>query len=117
MEKRAGLMLGSQDVYLNVVGGLKLNEPSVDLGMILVTASSFKNINIQKDIALIGEVGLTGEIRSVNLIDKRIKEIERLGLKKCIIPENNKKYLKEKHNLDIIGVKNINDALKAVGIK
>ena len=117
LEKRASLPLGNQDVYLNVVSGMKIVEPAADLGIALVVASSFKNINIQKDIALIGEVGLTGEIRSVNLIDKRIKEIERLGLKKCIIPENNKKYLKEKHNLDIIGVKNINDALKAVGIK
>lgn len=117
LEKRANLSLGNQDVYLNVVSGMKIIEPAADLGIALVVASSFKNINIPKDIAIIGEVGLTGEIRSVNLIDKRIKEIERLGLKKCIIPENNKKYLKEKYNLDIIGVKNINDALRAVGIK
>ena len=117
MEKRAGLMLGSQDVYLNVVGGLKLNEPSVDLGMILVTASSFKNIPIPKDMVIIGEVGLTGEVRRVNLIEKRIKEAEKLGFKTCIIPESNKKLLKDKFKLDIIEVKNVNEAMKKIGLK
>ena len=117
MEKRAGLMLGNQDVYLNVVGGLRLNEPSVDLGMILVTASSFKNIPIPKDMVIIGEVGLTGEVRRVNLIEKRIKEAEKLGFKTCIIPESNKKLLKDKYKLDIIGVKNVNEAMKKVGLK
>ena len=117
LEKRANLAIGNQDVYLNVVSGMKISEPAIDLGIALVVSSSFKNISIPKDIAVIGEVGLTGEIRSVNLIDKRLKEIERLGFKKCLIPENNKKNLKESYNLDIIGVKNINDALRAVGIK
>ena len=117
LEKRSNLSLGNQDVYLNVVSGMRITEPAVDLGVALVVASSFKNISIPKDIAVIGEVGLTGEIRSVNLIDKRLKEIERLGFKRCLIPENNKKLLKDKYNLDIIGVRNINDALKAVGIK
>ncbi len=117
LEKRSNLSLGNQDVYLNVVSGMRITEPAVDLGVALVVASSFKNISIPKDIAVIGEVGLTGEIRSVNLIDKRLKEIERLGFKRCLIPENNKKLLKDTYNLDIIGVRNINDALKAVGIK
>ena len=117
LEKRANLSLGNQDVYLNVVSGMRINEPAADLGIALVVASSFKNISIPKDIAVIGEVGLTGEIRSVNLIDKRLKEVERLGFSKCLIPENNKKILKDKYNLDIIGVRNINDALRAVGIK
>lgn len=117
LEKRANLTLGNQDVYLNVVSGMRITEPAVDLGALVVVASSFKNISIPKDIVLIGEVGLTGEVRSVNLIEKRLKEVERLGFKRCIIPENNKKLLKDKYNLDIIGVRNINDALKALGIK
>lgn len=71
MEKKAGLMLGSQDVYLNVVGGLRISEPSIDLGMIFVTASSFKNVAIPKDMVIMGEVGLTGEVRRINLIEKR----------------------------------------------
>ncbi len=117
LEKRANLPLGNQDVYLNVVSGMRVSEPAVDLGIALVVASSFKNISIPKDIVVIGEVGLTGEVRRVNLIEKRLKEIEKLGFKKCIIPENNKKLLKDTYNLDIIGVRNINDALRAVGIK
>lgn len=116
LEKRARLSLGNQDVYLNVVSGMKINEPAIDLGIALVIASSFRRVYIPKDTAIIGEVGLTGEIRSVNMIDKRIKECERLGIKKCIIPQNNKKLLKDKYKLDIIGVRNINEALHAIGI-
>ena len=113
LEKKAGLTLGNQDVYLNVVGGLKVNEPAIDLGIILATASSFKNIPIPKDVVALGEVGLTGEVRTINLIEKRLKEAEKLGFKTCIIPESNKKNLKDTYKLDIIGVHNINEAIKA----
>ena len=112
LEKKARLPLGSQDIYLNVVSGIKIQEPAVDLGMILAVASSYKNIPIPNDLVAIGEVGLTGEVRSVNMIDKRLKEAEKLGFKKCIIPENNKKLLKDNYKLDIIGVRNIDDALR-----
>lgn len=117
LEKKAGLMLGSQDVYLNVVGGMRINEPSIDLGIVAVTASVFKNVSIPKDMVIMGEVGLTGEIRRINMIEKRLKEAEKLGFKTCIIPESNKKLLKEKYKLDIIGVANINEALRKIGIK
>ena len=117
LEKRAGMNFSSQDVYINLVGGIKVNEPALDLGIILAAASSFKNISIKEDVAVIGEVGLTGEVRSVNMIEKRIKEAEKLGYKICIIPESNKKLLKEKFKLDIIGVKNIIDAMKYLGLK
>ena len=116
LEKKTGLPLGSQDVYLNVVGGIKVNEPALDLGIILATASSFKNVSIPKGVIALGEVGLTGEVRTINMMEKRLKEAERLGFKKCIIPENNKKLLKESYKLDIIGVKNINEAMKAIGL-
>ena len=117
LEKRAGLNLGGQDIYINIVGGIKCSEPALDLGIISAVASSFKNIPIDKNLCVMGEVGLTGEIRSINMIDKRLKEAERLGYKKAIIPESNKKMLKEKYKLDIIGVKNVNDVLKELGIK
>ena len=117
LEKKAGLMLGNQDVYLNLVGGIKVNEPALDLGIVIATASSLKNISIKEDVVIIGEVGLTGEVRSVNMIEKRLKEAEKLGYKTCIIPESNKKLLKEKFKLDIIGVKNIIDAMKSLGLK
>ena len=112
LEKKAKLPLGSQDIYLNVVGGIKIGEPAVDLAVVLAVASSYNNIPIPTDYVVIGEVGLTGEVRSINMIEKRIKEAEKLGFKKCIIPENNKKLLKEKYKLDIIGVRNIEEALK-----
>ena len=112
LEKKAKLPLGTQDVYLNVVSGIKIQEPAVDLGIILAVASSYKNIPIPKDLVAIGEVGLTGEVRSVNMIEKRLKEAEKLGFKKCRIPENNKKLLKENYKLDIIGVRNIDDAIR-----
>ncbi len=112
LEKKAGLMLDSQDVYLNVVGGLRINEPSIDLGIIIATASSFKNIPIPQNMVIIGEVGLTGEVRRINLIEKRLKEAEKLGFKICIIPESNKKDLKDNYKLDIISVRNVNEAIK-----
>lgn len=114
LEKRANMNLGSQDVYLNVVSGIKLQEPAIDLGVVLAVSSCFKGISIPKDVVAIGEVGLTGEVRAVSMIEKRLKEAEKLGFKKCIIPENNKKLLKDNYKLDIIGVRNINEALKAI---
>lgn len=117
LEKKAGLMLGAQDVYLNVVGGLRINEPAIDLGIMMVTASSFKNIAIPKDMVIIGEVGLTGEVRRINLIEKRLKEAEKLGFKTCIIPESNKKDLKDDLKLDIIPIRNVNEAMRKIGLK
>ncbi len=117
LEKKSGILLGTQDVYLNVVGGLKINEPSIDLGICLVAVSSFKNISIPKDMVIMGEVGLTGEVRRINYIEKRLKESEKLGFKTCIIPESNKKDLKDNYKLDIICVRNVNEAIKKVGLK
>ena len=117
LEKKASFNLSNQDAYINVVSGMKITEPAVDLGIIAAVASSFKNLSIPNDIVVMGEVGLTGEIRTVNLIEKRLKEAEKLGFKKCIIPESNKKLLKDEYKLDIIGVKNINEAMKALGLR
>ena len=117
IEKRAGIGLGTQDVYLNVVSGIRIAEPAVDLGVVLACVSSYKNVSIPQDVVAIGEVGLTGEVRGVNMIEKRLREAERLGFKKCIIPESNKKLLKENFKLDIIGVRNINEAIKGLQLK
>ena len=116
LEKKASMPLGSQDVYINVVSGIRLVEPAVDLGTIIVVASSFRNISIPQDVVVIGEVGLTGEVRSVNFIDKRLKEAEKMGFKKCIIPESNKKLLKCKYDIELVGVRNIRDALEALSL-
>jgi len=117
IEKRAGYNLGSQDAYLNIVGGIRVNEPALDLGIVLATVSSFKNKSIGNDVVAIGEVGLTGEVRSVNMIERRIKEAEKMGYKTIIIPQSNKKVLKDKFDLDIIGVADINQALKYLNLK
>ena len=117
LEKRAGLSLGNQDVYLNVAGGMRISEPAADLGIIATVASSCKNVPIPQSTVVMGEVGLTGEVRRINLIEKRLKEAEKLGFKTCIIPENNKKGLKDDYKLDIIGVKNIGEMLRILKIK
>ena len=117
LEKKAGLSLGNQDVYLNIAWGMKISEPAADLGIIATVASSYKNVPIPQSTVVMGEVGLTGEVRRINLIEKRLKEAEKLGFKACIIPENNKKVLKDNYKLDIIGVKSIGDMLRILKIK
>ena len=117
LEKKAGLSLGNRDVYLNIAGGMKISEPAADLGIIATVASSYKNVPIPQSTVVMGEVGLTGEVRRINLIEKRLKEAEKLGFKACIIPENNKKVLKDNYKLDIIGVKSIGDMLRILKIK
>ena len=116
-EKIAGVNLGNQDVYMNIVGGVKINEPALDLGIILAATSSYKAIAIPKDVVVIGEVGLTGEIRSINMIEKRLREVEKMGFKTALIPQSNKKLLKEKFKLDIIGCKDVIDAMKFLKLK
>ena len=116
LEKRGGLSISNQDAYVNIVSGIKVNEPAADLGIALAVASSYKNVPISKDLVAIGEIGLTGEVRSVSSVEKRIKEAEKLGYKTCIVPENSKKQLKIETKINIIGVKDVREALKVCGI-
>lgn len=112
LEKRVGYNLSNQDVYVNVVGGMKIDEPAADLGIICAIATAFKNTEIPPDIALIGEVGLTGELRAVVQIEKRLTELSKLGFSKCIVPESNKKGLNIPDNLEVLFAKNVSSALK-----
>ncbi|OPJ54934.1 DNA repair protein RadA [Alkalithermobacter paradoxus] len=114
LEKRVGLQIQNQDVYINVVGGIKLNEPAMDLGIIVSIASGFRNIEINQDTVVIGEVGLTGEIRGVSFIEKRILESKKLGFKKIVIPKNNLAGLEKIDGIKIFGVENIREALDVV---
>lgn len=114
LEKRVGLQIQNQDVYINVVGGIKVNEPSMDLGIILSVASSFRNIAIDGDIVVTGEVGLTGEVRAVSYIEKRIAECKKLGFKKIVIPRNNYAAVKDLKGIEIIPVDNLRQAINAV---
>lgn len=114
LEKRAGMQIQNQDVYLNIVGGIKINEPSMDLGVILAVASGFRNIPISGEVAVTGEVGLTGEIRGVSYIEKRISECRKLGFKKIIIPKSNYEAVKDVKGIEIWSVENVRQAINMV---
>lgn len=113
-EKRAGLHLGSYDAYINVVGGLRLDEPAADLPLILAVASVYRDKVIPPDLAAIGEVGLTGEIRAVNHISQRLQEVSRIGFKQCIIPRSGTEKLEIPGELTVYRVRNIREAIEAV---
>lgn len=114
LEKRVGMQLQTYDAYINVVGGLKLDEPACDLGIVCAIASSFRNIPIDSKTVVIGELGLTGEVRGVNFIEKRILEAQKLGFEKCIIPYENLKTIEGDTDIRVIGVKNIYEVLEEV---
>ncbi len=112
LEKKSGYFFSTCDVYINVVGGLKLDEPATDLSVALSLISSLKDVPIREDTIAIGEIGLAGELRSVSYCEQRVKEAHRLGFKRIIIPRNNFKLMSEKLKCDIeiIGVNNANEA-------
>lgn len=114
LEKRGGLLVGSCDAYINVIGGLNLDEPAADLAMVMALASSFRDKPVPSDLVAIGEVGLTGELRAVNGLGQRLSEVRRIGFTKCLIPARNSGKLTEPEGLQLIRVKNIREALAAI---
>ena len=114
LEKRGGLQVSGCDTYINVIGGLSLDEPAADLATILAVASSVLDRPLGADLAAIGEVGLSGEIRSVSVINQRLSEIARLGFKRCVIPAHVKDEVKRIEGLRLIPVKNVGEAVAAV---
>ena len=114
LEKRGGLLLGNCDAYLNVIGGLSLDEPAADLAAVLALASSFRDRPVPADLAAIGEVGLTGELRSVSTLGQRLSEVHRLGFSKCLIPRRIQGKLVAPDGLELIRVTNIREALAAL---
>jgi DNA repair protein RadA/Sms len=114
LSKRAGMPLGTQDVYVNVVGGMKLNEPALDLASCLAIASSLTDTPVS-DIAVVGEVGLGGEVRSVNQIRRRVVEAQKLGFERCIVPKRNERELQDVKSAHLIGVETLLDALQVTG--
>ena len=111
-EKRAGLKLSMFDAYINVIGGLRLDEPGADLPIILAVASSYRDSAIADDLVAVGEVGLTGEIRNVSNLSQRLSEVARLGFKKCIIPKNAPEKLEIPVGLTVYRVRNIREAIE-----
>ena len=114
LEKRGNLMLQNQDVYLTATGGIRLNEPAVDLAVVMAIASSYKNQEILPTDCFVGEVGLTGEVRRVNQIDARIKEAAKTGFKRIFIPKHNMRASLKKSGIEVIPVSSIPQALKLV---
>ncbi len=111
-EKRAGMKLNLFDAYINVIGGLRLDEPGADLPVVLAVASSYREAAIPDDLVAIGEVGLTGEIRSVSHMNQRLQEIARLGFKQVIIPKNKSEKLEIPEGLTVYRVKNLREAIE-----
>ena len=114
LEKRGGLMVSTCDAYINVIGGLFLDEPAADLAMVISMASSFRDKPVPGDLAAIGEVGLTGELRSVNALGQRLSEVHRLGFTKCLVPARTGGKLDVPDGLQLIKVRNIREALAAL---
>lgn len=114
LEKRAGMDLGSYDSYVNLAGGIKMNEPALDLGVIAAIASSFRDKSIDPYTIVFGEVGLTGEVRGVNMAERRVIEAAKLGFKRCILPKANLKGLKKIDGMKVQGVSNISEVLEII---
>ncbi len=112
LEKRGGLKLSSCDAYLNIIGGLQLDEPAADLAAVVALASSYLDKPVPGDLAAIGEVGLTGELRAVSQLSQRISEVRRLGFKRCVVPAH--RELGNCSDLQLLPVQNIGEAIRAV---
>ncbi|MBI5695496.1 MAG: DNA repair protein RadA, partial [Nitrospirae bacterium] len=114
LEKRVGLHLMGQDVYVNVVGGLKVEEPSVDLGVISAVASAFKDIPIPSRTVMMGEVGLGGEVRAIGNAEMRVREAAKLGFDRCVMPKSNLKKLPKVKGIELVGVEQVDEALEVI---
>ena len=114
LEKRLGLHLSNYDAYVNIAGGVKMNEPAIDLGIVMAIVSSYKNHPIDEKTIVFGEVGLSGEVRAVSMPEQRVAEAKKLGFETCILPEVSKDMVKGIEGIKIIGVKNIGDAMQLI---
>jgi DNA repair protein RadA/Sms len=111
LSKRVGLRLHDQDVFVNVVGGLRINEPAADLGVALAVASSFQNLPLPRDLAAVGEIGLSGELRTVSHLSRRLNEAAKLGFRRCVVPATHRRLGDVPGNLEAIPARSLADAL------
>lgn len=114
LEKRAGLSLSDCDAYVNIAGGIRMNEPAADLGIVLAIASGYKNCIIPEQTVVFGEIGLSGEVRAVSMPEQRVMEAKKLGFKTCIVPESSVNTIGKVEGVDIIGVKSLNEVLRII---
>ena len=111
LEKRLGLPLSSYDAYVNIAGGIRINEPAVDLGIVMALVSSYKNRPVSEDVLVFGEVGLSGEVRAVNMPEQRVSEAKKLGFRTCILPAVSVDAVKNIQGIKVMGVRSINEAI------
>ena len=111
LHKRIGMNIGDSDVFVNITGGVRVDEPGIDLGIVMAIVSNHRDIAIDPYTVLIGEVGLGGEVRPVANIDKRLREAAKLGFKRAVLPETNRKGLDLTEDIELFGAKNLLDAL------
>ena len=114
LEKRVGLPLSNYDAYINIAGGIRMNEPAIDLGIVMAIVSSYKNQSISPGTIVFGEVGLSGEVRAVSMPEQRVAEARKLGFKTCIMPQVSKDMLKKIEGIEVIGVKSVNQAMNLI---
>lgn len=114
LEKRLGMALGNSDAYVNIAGGIRMNEPAIDLGIVMAIVSSFRNRPVDEKTIVFGEVGLSGEVRAVNMPEQRVAEAKKLGFETCILPEVSLKMVSGIKGIRLIGVKNIGDAVREI---
>ena len=114
LEKRLGMALGNSDAYVNIAGGIRMNEPAIDLGIVMAIVSSFRNRPVDEKTIVFGEVGLSGEVRAVNMPEQRVAEAKKLGFETCILPEVSLKMVKGIKGIKLVGVKNIGDAVREI---
>lgn len=112
LEKRMGLPLSNYDAYVNIAGGIKMNEPAVDLGIVMAIFSSYKNHPVPEDMIVFGEVGLSGEVRAVSMPEQRVSEAKKLGFKTCVLPAVSENAVKNIEGIRVIGVRSVSEAVQ-----
>jgi DNA repair protein RadA/Sms len=112
MEKKLGMHLMGHDIFVNVAGGVKIDEPAVDMGIVSAVASSFLDRPIQKETIIFGEVGLTGEVRAVGHVETRVAEAIKMGFTRCLVPHSNLKRMTEIKGIELIGIKTVSEAME-----
>jgi DNA repair protein RadA/Sms len=114
LEKRAGMNVLAEDVFVNIAGGVAIDEPAVDLGIVAAIASSFRNVPADAGAAVFGEVGLAGEVRATGQPSVRVREAYAMGFKRCVLPQGNLAGLDYDDGIEVIGVRNVSEAIEAL---
>lgn len=117
LEKRLGFSLAGCDAYVNIAGGMKLNEPAIDLAIVSALISSYKNLSVSEHTIIFGEVGLTGEVRAVNMVQQRVNEAAKLGFSTCVVPKVNLKGFEARQDIAVVGIESVKDIMKLFGEK